>query len=195
MLAAGTEHVCAIDLRGRVFCWGAGGDGRLGVGQADRAAPTSVPALRGATLVAAGGASACAATTTGVVCWGAIAQGEVSAIEALPSGSIDALAVRDEMGCATVTGTPWCWRRGAPRAEPVRGAPPIRSLAAGASAVCSTAEDGSAHCWGEDLAPARVPWLDRVASMSVGALVTCAVQESGGVCCWAPGETPHPIAW
>ncbi|MDX2089557.1 MAG: hypothetical protein SFX73_17010 [Kofleriaceae bacterium] len=196
MLAAGEEHACAIDLRGDVLCWGAGRDGRLGGGQAERAAPTSVPGVRGATLVTAGGGSTCAATTTSVACWGAIAPGgAVSTIEALPPGPVEALAVRDEMACATVSGAPWCWRRGALRAAPIGGMPPIRSLAAGASAICATAEDGTAYCWGDDREPARVPWLDRVVSMSVSALETCAVQESGGVCCWAAGETPHPVAW
>ncbi|MEW5854159.1 MAG: hypothetical protein AB2A00_35620 [Myxococcota bacterium] len=83
-VACGSAHTCAIRASdGALFCWGAGDDGRLGVGGRpdggsqvgqDQATPVMVSALFGmgaVSRVALGGAHSCAIDVGGHVwCWG-----------------------------------------------------------------------------------------------------------------------------
>jgi alpha-tubulin suppressor-like RCC1 family protein len=78
---AGDSHTCAILSGGTVRCWGAGGDGQLGLGStADigddetpgDVAPVDLGGRGSAAGIAAGEFHTCAAfhTTGGVLCWG-----------------------------------------------------------------------------------------------------------------------------
>ena len=42
-VAAGGQHTCAINVAGRLYCWGANADGQLGVGAAGAPRPTPQP--------------------------------------------------------------------------------------------------------------------------------------------------------
>jgi alpha-tubulin suppressor-like RCC1 family protein len=73
-VVCGREHACALLSDGTVACWGSDASGQLGRGSAGSAgpnAPTRVPGIASATLIAAGGAHACTIGTGGVMCWGA----------------------------------------------------------------------------------------------------------------------------
>jgi alpha-tubulin suppressor-like RCC1 family protein len=73
-LAAGAAHFCAVTREGRVRCWGEGGDGQLGDGNARTSAGAVLAALPEgvrATAVFAAGALSCTRTEDGdFYCWG-----------------------------------------------------------------------------------------------------------------------------
>jgi alpha-tubulin suppressor-like RCC1 family protein len=107
-LASGDRHVCALSEDGRVKCWGAGGEGELGLGDArDRGASpddlgAALPAVdlgHGQIVVAIGcGARHCCAKTVQntMKCWGAnddgqLGLGDLTARGRDPSSMGDAL--------------------------------------------------------------------------------------------------------
>lgn len=71
---AGHEHTCALTTDGEVYCWGNGGNGRLGNGQSEnQTVPVraSLPADERFTSVSAGMTHSCAVSAGGAVyCWG-----------------------------------------------------------------------------------------------------------------------------
>ena len=76
-VAGGVNHSCALDVNGRVWCWGLGNNGQLGdntgVQRLTQTAVLSSGALAGKSVVqiAAGQAHTCAMTADGgVYCWG-----------------------------------------------------------------------------------------------------------------------------
>lgn len=82
-VAAGVNHTCGVRAgagtrHGTLWCWGANGDGQLGLGDmAQRNAPIQVGTDTDWASVAAGDHFTCATTTTGSAwCWGANAVGE-----------------------------------------------------------------------------------------------------------------------
>lgn len=91
MLSSGYDHACAALTTGGAMCWGSNGSGELGDGTtALSTVPVAVisigDAIHGAVQFAAGGEHTCAVSTiSGVLCWGANAQGQVGV------GSVDQL--------------------------------------------------------------------------------------------------------
>ncbi len=82
-ISAGLYHTCAV-ANARAFCWGNGGNGRLGIGSSeDQSRPVAVAisgALRDKEVVdiAAGSNFTCALATDGTVaCWGDNADGQL----------------------------------------------------------------------------------------------------------------------
>jgi alpha-tubulin suppressor-like RCC1 family protein len=61
---AGGYHACAVErLTNQVWCWGAGGNGQIGMGNGtapEAAPPTAVPGMSGVTLISAGTYATCA---------------------------------------------------------------------------------------------------------------------------------------
>jgi len=79
-VAAGEAHRCAIDRAGALWCWGANGDGQLGVGDTDaRDQPERVGEDSDWTQIAAGAHHTCGVRAEGTTtwCWGANARGEL----------------------------------------------------------------------------------------------------------------------
>lgn len=72
-VSAGFEHLCALDARGGVWCWGYGTEGEIGDGaRSTRTTPTRLPDLAPATSIWAGERSTCAILRDDTVwCWGA----------------------------------------------------------------------------------------------------------------------------
>jgi alpha-tubulin suppressor-like RCC1 family protein len=69
----GARHACAR-VEDRVYCWGANGNGQLGLGDTDpRSLPTLVPTLSGIGAIGLGSDHSCAivAASGAVYCWGA----------------------------------------------------------------------------------------------------------------------------
>jgi alpha-tubulin suppressor-like RCC1 family protein len=180
LLDAGTAHTCAILHDGRAACWGADGNGRLGddATLADKPTPVAValPAGRAASAISAGGFHTCAILDNGsLTCWGRDDTGQLG----------------DD---ATIAQQP---------------TPVLVALPAGRSAVaisagnyhtCAILDNGSAACWGYDLAGqlgddatiAQKPTPVLVAlpagrsavAISAGDSHTCAVLDDGSAACW-----------
>jgi len=86
-LAAGIAHTCALDARGRVFCWGSDRHGQLGDGDAtsaDAQSPVAVSLspeaepVRALIALAPGGDHTCGLTAAGrALCWGVGSAGQL----------------------------------------------------------------------------------------------------------------------
>jgi alpha-tubulin suppressor-like RCC1 family protein len=119
-ISAGYFHTCGIRDGGRLFCWGANPDGRLGVGDAN---PRDTPAEVDAAgmrwrAVAAGGSHSCGIRVDGSLwCWGYSGSGQAGA-------GGDEPQMLDE--------GPW------------------RDVAATYTHSCGVTEDDELFCWGDD---------------------------------------------
>ncbi len=199
-ISAGTYHTCSILDDGSVRCWGYGGDGRLGYGNANSVGVTQTPASAGpvdlgpgrtAKAIAAGGSHTCAILDDGSVrCWGFGFDGQ------LGYGNTNSIGVTQTPGSA-----------GPVDLGPGRTA---KAIAAGALHTCAILDDGSVRCWGYGAngqlgyantsnvgdTPATTP--DKVGpvdlgagrtavAISAGGAHTCAILDDGSVRCWGYG--------
>ena len=180
MLDAGDLHTCAVTDDGGAYCWGNDFWGTLGNGApfADFPLPTRVilPTGRRATAISAGGRHSCAILDDGSAwCWGLGASGQRGDGTTTP-----ALAV------------------------PVRVALPatarVSVISAAGTSTCAVLADGSAWCWGSDVAgelgngaplaqsrtPVRValPPGRRATTVSAGGGHSCAILDDGTASCW-----------
>ncbi len=131
-ISAGVEHTCAVDDRGKAYCWGGGHVGQLGRGsREDTRVPVRVAtsgALSDAHLVAieAGWLHTCALDNEGrAYCWGDNASGEV--------------------------GDGTTHRRLRPRAVDTTGVladTDLTQLTASSDFTCALDKNGAAYCWG-----------------------------------------------
>ncbi|HEU4884395.1 MAG TPA: hypothetical protein VFT45_19215 [Longimicrobium sp.] len=188
----GTGHTCALDSRGRAFCWGTNHHGELGARTPDSCAPShhghgntcwASPsrqpiAVGGGTRfrsVSAGGNASCGLDTEGRAwCWG---KNVGSAREGCGSGEV----------CSF---------------DPQPFAPEMRfsSLRVGEDGVCGITTAGAGHCWrpvrGQrewamtDVAPGqRLAWMHQYADwMDTGQQSICAVTVDGSAFCQGPNR-------
>lgn len=123
-IAAGFRHTCAVTTGGGVKCWGANGDGQMGIndwGVSESEFPRDVYGLSGgATAIAAGFGHTCAVVTGGVKCWGDDSSGQlgngitwdqgVAPVDAILAGAgVTNLSLGDRHSCAVVAGEAKCW--------------------------------------------------------------------------------------
>lgn len=163
-VSAGANHTCAVMLDGKANCWGANGQGRLGVGGTSGLSyvhsPMAVvvgpsannPArLTGVTQIDAGYKHTCAIAREGQVwCWGYAAKGALGNDETTGERPY-AVEALDHLG------------------NPLTGAvslsvsaTPIHSTAGGHACVTRTTSFSvtrSAWCWGDNM------WLDKTARL------------------------------
>lgn len=176
---AASEHSCAIVSDGRVWCWGANGNGQLGDGtMLDRHQPVEVVGLPGATVaVAAGDRSTCALSAAGAVtCWGYNEFGQLG------------------IGTTTDTAVP----------TSVTGlASGVTAISARGEHTCAVTDAGAVRCWGANVngqlgdgthvnsdVPTEVSGLaGRTVAITVGGEHSCALSEPGGVACWGWNKT------
>ena len=84
-IATGDSHACGT-LQGKIYCWGAAANGRLGDGQAstNRLQPVLVnggsAAGNAAIAISAGTSSSCAIANGKVLCWGDISNGRTGLV-------------------------------------------------------------------------------------------------------------------
>jgi alpha-tubulin suppressor-like RCC1 family protein len=121
-LDAGDAHACAA-RHGVLYCWGAGGDGRLGNGSVeDRVAPVRVGSSADWIVVATGVAHTCALKRDGSVwCFGANNVGQLGQGSVAPSsvpvqvplpGKAIQLSSEANTACSVLeSGELWCWGR------------------------------------------------------------------------------------
>jgi alpha-tubulin suppressor-like RCC1 family protein len=171
-MAAGGSHTCvALQAPRNVYCWGANGNGQLGIGSASGPSPTvNVPAFSGALALAAGGSHTCALMPDhSVACTGFNGSGQ--------------LGTGDTVDRATP--------------EPVNGLADVSGIAAGQWFTCAiVGGDSHVECWGNklghgnvypddfQLTPAPVADLSGVASLAAGSAHVCALMQDTSVRCW-----------
>lgn len=155
-MAAGFSHSCGLTIEGDIFCWGNGGDGRLGHGT-DRTFldPVKVAGDVEWRSVTAGYEHTCALTTASEPrCWGkgAAAGGGLETADSLDAGG--------NSTCALRAGTAYCWgdnewgqlgtgdRETRTAATPVTGGHAFVDVRVGAMHACGLEADGEVWCWG-----------------------------------------------
>jgi alpha-tubulin suppressor-like RCC1 family protein len=176
-VAAGGDHTCAFDVSGRMFCWGLGGNGRLGIGVMDTVAVLPTPVTNSSAFfsVDAGGGHVCAVAAGGALyCWGLANEGQVGN------------------------------RSSEPKSEPFHvREPPFTFVAVttGSYHSCALGEDLRAYCWGANGAgqlgvgswdgrgsPAPVAGNHRFTMISAGGEHTCGVTAEAETYCWGRGS-------
>lgn len=122
-IAAGYYHTCAVTASGSAYCWGDGGQGRLGYGGTSNSYyPTLVPGSA-FSLVSTGLSHTCALSAGGTAyCWGSGSNGQVgngsnAATNLSPSpvlghGFTSVTAGQEHTCGITAVGEAYCWGRG-----------------------------------------------------------------------------------
>jgi hypothetical protein len=163
-LAAGAEHICALDVDGHVFCWGrneSGQAGRIAGGDVCPAGegetepcepkPKRVTAIEGAVGLALGERTSCARLEdSSVKCWGLATEGST-------------------------------WLE-------ARSVPEVFTL--GRFKACVAETDGTVSCSGapEDVPPGLANITQLSMSIAVWTDVTCALSAQGTVTCWGNND-------
>lgn len=225
-VSAGGQHTCLLTTEGGVKCWGRNHFGQLGDGTLDdSAAPVDVVGLEsGVVAVAAGAVHNCAVTTAGgVKCWGGNDFGEAgdgtdgnqrsTPVDVIGlGGKVDAVTAGFKHSCALLaSGGVECWGSNAHgelgTGTTVNSVAPIAvtglasgivSVKAGDFHTCAVLADGTAKCWGQNIAGqlGDGTLIDRLTPVDVqglGAAVseiaaagghTCALTDADSVFCW-----------
>jgi alpha-tubulin suppressor-like RCC1 family protein len=176
---AGDYHTCAIEMSGRLFCWGkALGDGRLGTGIAESSlTPLRVGLADDWVSVSAGYFSSCAINASGALfCWGANQSGQLgdgttaNQLAPVPIGvdkqwrSVDVDNNYASMHtCAiSVEGALYCWGAngsgqlgtggtlGSLTPTQVGTETDWKTVSTGANHTCAVKVDLSIYCWGSN---------------------------------------------
>ena len=178
-IAVGDDHVCALQS-GSTLCWGDNSYGQLGNGTSGFATsvyvPTVVPALAGASAVAAGEGVACIIASGNVSCWGAnvtgnVGNGTTTEQDAPQATGVAAtkIAVAGHTCAITSAGGVNCWGRDdygqagrvstqgcSVASTPCDPSPGLTSITSGATGIfvgayhsCAIVS-GAAQCWGDD---------------------------------------------
>ena len=183
----GTEHTCALDTEGTVYCWGANNDKQLGDNTGtDKLYPTKVytdVALKDKKIVNidTGRDHTCAVDENSkIYCWGANMKGQVGV--GYTSANYNPVAV-------DMTG--------------VLKDKNISEISCGYNSSCVLDENGKAYCWGEvpgngvdEESPVPVEVLSDGAlsekvlvSISVGYDHVCGLDTEGDTYCWGSNKT------
>lgn len=155
--ALGDAHSCAIDA-GKMYCWGAGGNGKLGLGStSDAQSPTQAGVSTGWTDVAAGFSHTCGIDAGKLYCWGSNAGGRTGlgtttgdTLTPTQIGSATTwtdIAVRDA-SCGIEGGKLYCWGVGYTSSPVQQGAATDwSSIVVGGTVSCGI-RSGGLYCWG-----------------------------------------------
>jgi alpha-tubulin suppressor-like RCC1 family protein/uncharacterized protein YjdB len=182
-LSAGEAHSCAVGAGGQGFCWGDGGQGRLGNGSTSSTlTPVSVVGGPAFGRIDAGGFFSCGLDASGAAyCWGA--------------GQMVGDGSNQDRTTPTTVG----------------GGLRFVSLAAGRTSTCGLTASGAAWCWGsgdhgalgngprpgsigttwQSLVPAPVSGGHQFVSLgTAGGIATtfCGLTAAGEAWCWGQGS-------
>ena len=197
-IAAGAFHTCALVDDGSVRCWGFGGDGRLGYGNAatigddetpGSAGPVNLGSGRTAVAISAGGGHTCALLDDGSVrCWGFGGDGRLG------------YGNRQAVGDDETPGSVGPVDLGAGRTA--------KAISAGRDHTCAVLDDGSVLCWGlgndgrlgygntaavgdnetpGSAGPVQLGAGRTAKAISAGFGHTCALLDDDSVRCWGYG--------
>jgi alpha-tubulin suppressor-like RCC1 family protein len=185
-ITAGTTFTCALSSVGAVYCWGLGTSGQLGNNLATTSivpvAVTTSGVLSGLTLtqVSAGGAFACALSSTGLVfCWGYGLDGELGNSASASSNVPVAVTTTGALSGKTVT-----------------------QLSTGGAFACVLGSAGAAYCWGLGTSgqlgnnlgttsnvPVAVTAPGTLTQVTAGNASGCALSSLGAASCWGLGTS------
>jgi alpha-tubulin suppressor-like RCC1 family protein len=186
-IAAGlsSKHTCALTSAGGALCWGANGNGQLGIGSIDqddpyaKLTPVAVSGLSsGVTAMAVGETHTCALSNVGSVqCWG---EGQLGR---LGNGTLDY-----QLTPTAVDGL----------------SSGVTAITAGGYHTCALTNAGAVLCWGDNsygqlgdgtigierLVPVAVSGLSSgIVAIEAGFNHTCAITSAGAVLCWGEGQS------
>ncbi|MDY0003086.1 MAG: hypothetical protein RBU30_17435 [Polyangia bacterium] len=174
-VTAGAQHTCALVGAGAAYCWGNGGNGRLGNNSsASSRVPVSVSGAAGLTRISAGGQHTCGVLGSGVVkCWGNNTYGQLG----------DGNTGQDSWVPVEVTG--------------LAGG---QDVGAGTGHTCAVLSGGTAKCWGLGTSgqlgngsSTSSSTLVNVSATGLGTVLdthrdhTCVTYGSTGARCWGVG--------
>lgn len=175
-LGLGSRHSCAVRA-GALYCWGAGADGRTGLGDSlPRDVPTRVAPERADFVDVCGGEEhSCALSDQGaVLCWGRNLHGELGLSDfdprlvptPLPDLRLTRLSCGGYNTCGLGgDGSLWCWGDNfegklgqgdafdspdGPTPTRVSGAQLFRDVALGQGHACAVTREGELLCWGRN---------------------------------------------
>ncbi|MCB9594307.1 MAG: hypothetical protein H6719_16355 [Sandaracinaceae bacterium] len=172
-VSVGRHHACARREDQRVACFGAGGEGQLGVPLLRRARAEPVPGLPAARTITAAGAGACAVATDGAAwCWG---HGEVARSI---GDATDATSVTLEESGMSVTGAGDGTGRSYIRPE--------------GSVVRAVGSDGRVRVWRGGEPAGVVAGIDDAVALVDAA---CVRRSRGRVACIDPDSGPDEERW
>lgn len=167
----GGSHACALNQNGKIFCWGYGATGALGIGNlVDQIAPMPVDAAYNYVDISAGINSTCAVRSTGeLLCWGQNNYGQ--------------------LGDGTTT----------QRTTPTMVGSGFSTVSVGNSFACATKPNGDLVCWGNQAngrlangttaagnitVPTFVSGVSSATKVSAGWDHACARNSSNQIYCW-----------
>lgn len=205
-----SDHTCAIDVGGGLWCWGSNDQGELGDGTTvGRTTPVRVAADGPWSRVASGGTETCAIRADATLwCWGMDWWQQAGAPVRIGPGSRWSEVALNNQGDTTcairVDGTLWCFSLQSQAPQQVGSDSTWTTIGTGFQLTCGTHADGTLWCWGFNgfgavgdggppsdfqSAPVRIG-ADRVWKRVVtGANGACAMSVEDTLWCW--GENSH----
>ena len=171
-IAAGDYFTCALDVEGKITCWG------------DGAAAT--PPAGTFTDLDAAYLQACAVATDGsITCWG-------DTHGTAPSeGAFTSVAVGDYHACAIKTDQSLvCWGDNTDgQSSPPGGA--FIDVDLGQFHSCAVRADNAVLCWGDNVwGQTNAPTEGVFSSVSAGHVHSCALTSTGSITCWGVIDPP-----
>ncbi|MCH9662298.1 MAG: hypothetical protein K0U66_01390 [Gammaproteobacteria bacterium] len=177
-VSAGGAHTCAIKNDGELYCWGAGANGRLGLGDdlSDLGTPTRVGSESDWSQVSARNEHTCAVNSGGELhCWGGRGNGRLG---------FDATSVNTTTPTRASDTTDWL------------------QVSTGDNHTCAKNTNGELYCFGQGgfgglgigvqpftvATPTLVGDSTDWSQVSAGDTHTCAVSDAGRLHCWGPGD-------
>jgi alpha-tubulin suppressor-like RCC1 family protein len=175
-VSAGDSHSCAVQKKGRVWCWGSNGSGALGTGGGNTTVPALV-SISNAIDISAGASTTCAITSDGTAwCWGEGSNGQLG------------------NGASNDSTTP----------VRVSDVSDFTSISVGSPAtVCGTTKRGIGYCWGSDSngqlgndatsgdknTPNEIDLPEDFTKISISGNTACGLRASGKISCWGEGTS------
>jgi alpha-tubulin suppressor-like RCC1 family protein len=178
-LALRTNHTCAVQSSGSVYCWGDNDSGQLGNGNTDPATVAVKAANVQAVAVSVGDTHSCVLASGGTMqCWGSnfwygeLGDGtnidSVLPVTAKIPGKASAIGLGSSHSCAVVDitngtkGAIECWGRNfygqLGNGKTIDSAVPVsalalsqaQSVAGGEEYTCAVISGGAVYCWGDN---------------------------------------------
>ncbi len=192
-LTVGSVHACAIDVFGKVYCWGLGNNGRNGL-SGNVTIPTLVEGITNPIKIEAGRNNTCVIEAGGrVKCWGYNGSGGngntgsdtsvPTPVANLESGVTDIMLIKNEgtasdgRGCAIKNGGLYCW-----------GSNTYYALGVGSTSKPSKGIVPPALVNNPNLASG-------VVSFGGTSQTSFAVKADGSVYRWGDNSTPSPVPY
>lgn len=177
-VSRGAAHSCGLDRGGQAFCWGGGGQGRLGTGSStDESQPAPVAGGHRFIQLASGNSYSCGIDSSGSAhCWGNNQTGTLG----------DGTTVESSVPV------------------PVAGGLKFIQITGGVAHTCGITPSGAAYCWGlnslgqlgngtgaSSTTPTPVSGNLDFVQLAAGNLHTCGITTAQETYCWGENSFGH----